>query len=321
MKYKCEMIQDLLPLYKDQVCSEASRQMVEEHLEECPVCKKVEEQLENTEFDYQFEKEKNHILSEHNKKMQKKMFTVGASIAGVLLVPILVCLVCNLAVGHSLDWFFIVLSSIMVLASITVIPLVVETKKVAWTFVGFTGSVLLLLLVCNLYTGGSWFFIAGASVVLGVSVLFLPLVMFTITLPGQIDKFKPLMVMVWDTVWLFLVLFSACTTGVALANGILISLAALVLPWFIFIVICYVKINGYFKAAICTAFTGIFGITINPIINYILQEKNNSSILGANLTYWNEYNINSNIGLLLLIACLVCALILTIIGIKKSKQA
>lgn len=38
MKLPCDMIQDLLPLYHDGVCSQVSRTLVEEHLKECPDC-------------------------------------------------------------------------------------------------------------------------------------------------------------------------------------------------------------------------------------------------------------------------------------------
>ena len=39
MKYPCEIIQDLLPLYLDGVCSEESKKAIEKHLDECPACK------------------------------------------------------------------------------------------------------------------------------------------------------------------------------------------------------------------------------------------------------------------------------------------
>ena len=45
MKIDCEVIRDILPLYADDACSEKSRQMVDEHLEECSACR---EQLERT---------------------------------------------------------------------------------------------------------------------------------------------------------------------------------------------------------------------------------------------------------------------------------
>ncbi len=38
MKLTCEMLRDLLPLYRDGVCSPDSRRAVEEHLADCPAC-------------------------------------------------------------------------------------------------------------------------------------------------------------------------------------------------------------------------------------------------------------------------------------------
>ena len=39
MKYPCSLIQDLLPLYHDGVCSEESNKIIEAHLSECSSCK------------------------------------------------------------------------------------------------------------------------------------------------------------------------------------------------------------------------------------------------------------------------------------------
>ncbi len=41
MKHNCDIIKDLLPLYCDGVCSDASKKVVEEHLEECDGCNEV----------------------------------------------------------------------------------------------------------------------------------------------------------------------------------------------------------------------------------------------------------------------------------------
>ncbi len=41
MKLPCEMIQDLLPLYHDGVCSEVSTQLVQAHLQDCQNCQNV----------------------------------------------------------------------------------------------------------------------------------------------------------------------------------------------------------------------------------------------------------------------------------------
>lgn len=46
MKLPCEIVQDLLPLYHDGVCSEASRAQVKEHLEDCETCRKMLESID-----------------------------------------------------------------------------------------------------------------------------------------------------------------------------------------------------------------------------------------------------------------------------------
>ena len=49
MKLNCKVIEDLLPLYLDEVCSEESRQLVEEHLADCEACRKLVEATSKVE--------------------------------------------------------------------------------------------------------------------------------------------------------------------------------------------------------------------------------------------------------------------------------
>ena len=41
MSKQCKIVEDLLPLYHDGVCSDESRQMVDEHLAQCENCRKM----------------------------------------------------------------------------------------------------------------------------------------------------------------------------------------------------------------------------------------------------------------------------------------
>ena len=41
MKYSCDLIQDLLPLYCDQVCSKDSAEAVKEHISTCENCRNI----------------------------------------------------------------------------------------------------------------------------------------------------------------------------------------------------------------------------------------------------------------------------------------
>ena len=45
MKLSCDVINDLLPLYHDEVCSEATKKIVEEHLKECETCRNLVEKI------------------------------------------------------------------------------------------------------------------------------------------------------------------------------------------------------------------------------------------------------------------------------------
>lgn len=45
MRNKCDVINDLLPLYVDDVLSGASRELVEEHIKECEICKTTLENM------------------------------------------------------------------------------------------------------------------------------------------------------------------------------------------------------------------------------------------------------------------------------------
>ena len=45
MKITCNIIEDLLPLYVEDMVSEDSRKLVEEHLKGCPACRKMQEEM------------------------------------------------------------------------------------------------------------------------------------------------------------------------------------------------------------------------------------------------------------------------------------
>ena len=45
MRYPCKLIQDILPLYHDGVCSQESKEIVEQHLSDCEECRKYYDDL------------------------------------------------------------------------------------------------------------------------------------------------------------------------------------------------------------------------------------------------------------------------------------
>lgn len=98
MNYPCNLIQDLLPLYHDGVCSKESAEIIEKHLSECTVCKECLAALgetdnliikpENTEH----EMKKAASFQEVKKKMFRKQILIVV-LSVVLLSALLVAIV------------------------------------------------------------------------------------------------------------------------------------------------------------------------------------------------------------------------------------
>lgn len=74
MRMPCDLIQDLLPLYHDEVCSQTSREAVEEHLQDCSTCQKVLDAMGGELLTPEEKEEEKELrpLAEWWKKQKKK---------------------------------------------------------------------------------------------------------------------------------------------------------------------------------------------------------------------------------------------------------
>ena len=203
MKTDCEVIRDLLPLYADDICSDKSRSMIEEHLSECPECSGMLEKLRANEIEEGLKEEKDNVIAYQAKRFRRRSTTVGSVISALFMVPILVCLIVNITTGHGLDWFYVVLAGLAVAASLIIVPITVAEDKLFWTFCAFTLSVLFLLGVTCFYTHGNWFFTAASAVLFGLSVLFLPFVVRAKPVKAMIGDFSKTVTVVAVDVILF----------------------------------------------------------------------------------------------------------------------
>lgn len=92
MKIKCGVIEDLLPLYQDKVCSEESIALIEKHLEECENCKKLTEsmQIEFAVSEETEEKSTNKYFKKGFKKIKRRFAII--LICVLVLAPMLILL-------------------------------------------------------------------------------------------------------------------------------------------------------------------------------------------------------------------------------------
>lgn len=321
MKYNCNIIRDLLPLYADAVCSEDSRAAVRQHIAECPDCAALLARIQAPGPEAGMEEERNSVLLRQRRNFRRRSALAGGVIAGIYMIPVLVCLIVNLASGKGLSWFFIVLASLLTAASLTVVPLMIPEHKGLWTLGTFTASLLLLLAVCCLYTGGRWFFVASLPVLFGLSLFFLPAVVHAGPFPAVLQNRKGLFVMSADTV-LYALMMLAIGLYVRVPGygrtAAAVSLPFMLLAWALFALIRYPKCGGLVKAGICTALCGVFFFIAEPLVSLLLGKA--VIVYGFAPLIWNPYTVTGNAEWLFLLSCLLAGAVFIASGIIRKRR-
>lgn len=227
------------------------------------------------------------------------------------LVP---CFITNIAVSHKLSWFFIVLLSEAVAFTLLNVPLLVKSHKGLWTVGSFYVSLNALLAGCCIYTNGSWYSTAFLSVTFGMAVVFIPLIFLDKVFPEGIRKHNALVSLSIDSVLLIVLCMYLCNDK---TTALAICAFELVLAWLIMVVLRYIKINGFFKTAVCTALLGFYIPIQNPVINMLLEKKP-FTLDPVNFNIWKEPYLNGNIMMIIIISCMLTALLFTAGGIVKE---
>lgn len=154
----------------------------------CKVLDISEKELIQSSDDSEYRKIKSN--SDKFNKIKKGLFF---SISACYAIAILVCFIVNLAVNHTLSWFFIVLTSILVAYSFCPTLTWINTKYNKLLFIGSTFiSMFLLFLTCSIYTSNYWFMIATTGVLLLYFIIFYPILFVSQKKYLQDEKYKKL---------------------------------------------------------------------------------------------------------------------------------
>lgn len=319
MNNQCEIVQDILPLYVDQACSNASRQLVEEHISDCPDCSAILKKLKSDTYESSLREETEGVINHHVKSQKRKTLLVGSCIAGILCIPIIVCLIVNLAVGHALDWFFIVLTSLMVFASLTVVPLVFEKQRGIYTILSFTASLLLLLLTCSIYSHGDWFWVTASSVLFGLAVPLFPYIVYKAPLNHFLKNNKGLLILGVETLLFFIMML--CIGLYSASNAYWGTMLAITLPiviwiWILFVVCRYLPANAFIRAGLASIIVGSFAFCADKLINGLLHFD--LPWPAPHLGTWNTNTVDGNVKWLILIVCAALGITFIVIGMRRQ---
>ena len=182
-----------------------------------------------------------------------------------------VCLICNLAVERTLSWFWVVLTALMLSASLTLVPVLAERHKGLVTLGCFAASLELLLLAGCLFTGGDWFGMATAAILFSLAAVFLPFVLRV--LPAPLCRHKAALCLGADCGLLLLLLWEGCryTAGdwfpLPALPGVLLGIA---LPWAYLGVIRYTPLSRWWKGAACLACAAALLPLVNPLMDRVV---------------------------------------------------
>lgn len=90
-KINCDIIRDLLPSYVDGICSESTRQCIEEHIENCQDCKENIRILKETEISaIKLEQQQINFAKKINKNIQNKGIIDSILLLAFMLLSVLV---------------------------------------------------------------------------------------------------------------------------------------------------------------------------------------------------------------------------------------
>lgn len=228
-------------------------------------------------------------------------------------ISLVTCFIVNLAVSHTLSWFFIVLTSELLAFSFTSLPLLVRKHKGVFTLISAFASLLLLLLSCCIYTDGDWFFVALCALTFSFSVIFLPIILSITAI-----RHKTLISFCSDTVLLF-VMIAVSMLYYGNFNQFLtvacpIAIYACIFAWLIMLTIRYFKINGFFKASVCSLISGVMIPFLDSFLSLVIDRKP-LSVPSVNLFEWNGIYLNNNIMAVTFLFCLTASLIFAVGGI------
>jgi hypothetical protein len=228
------------------------------------------------------------------------------------IITLLICFICNLAVNHTLSWFFIVLSSLI--CAYTFVPTVTgffDSKKLLVFCASTYLSISLLLFTCAVYTNGlSWFLTACIGILIGYVLVFMPISLSKTKLSRL--KFVISFLTAFGLTILLLLNINFWHPF-SILPAMLVACYGFVPPMFCAI-ICSLPVDRFLKSGICVAIsTGIYYFA-EYVVDKLFGE--NTSSYKINFSNW-EQCIEGNIYLICLISGLLISFVLIGIGVFR----
>lgn len=291
-KLPCDVVQDLLPLYVDGVCSADSRQLVDAHLAECDDCRKVLADLQESETEVAFHADAKAVIRAHNKHQSKTALALGVLIS-VFLTGVMGVMLYVTLKGWS-DWqtTITVGASLLFLAGLTAVPLLASSKRLTKAIVFSTLALVLVILCEEAFFGeesGLETLQIITATIFAISLFAFPVVVRQAHLPEPLCHHKLVITMLWDSIWFVLMmLFLAIDVPQEMGFVMVATLSLVAVAWLIALAARYLRVHWLAKGGIAvvllalwTAFGMHFGWAMFDGVDSPLLVDGIGSAIGA----------------------------------------
>lgn len=243
-----------------------------------------------------------------------------ATIIGYV-VAVVASFVVNVAVHHTLSWFWVVLPAVATAFSLTTLPLLV-TRQRGWFVLGaFLLSLFSLFAVVQLLYGGAFVVVTVAAVLFAVVLVFLPFAWRTVTLPEPLRQHRVVLILGVDSLALFALIFivlaQAGNADAYLPLALPVPAVASAFVWAAVLVARYLPVVALYRAAIITAVAAVFVGVAGPVFD-ALASRASVDFDRVDFSTWSRPYIEGNVALIVGLACLIASLILCAAAIVQG---
>ena len=230
-------------------------------------------------------------------------------------VALLTCFICNLAVNHTLSWFFIVSAALLCAYSFipTFTSFFKSKKLLVFTATSFA-SICLLLYTCAAYTNGLyWLPVACIGTLMGYVLIF-----GTILLSGtKLSRLKFVIAFTATLILTILILLSVYSwQPFMLDSAILITIYAYI-PVIFCAVVCMFSFDGFIKAGICTVVASCVYYFLGQVTNILFGL--NESHYEVDFNNWTQY-VTGNVHLIVITSMLFISALLFVTGFLRTRK-
>ncbi len=261
-KLPCDVVQDLLPLYVDGVCSADSRQLVEAHLTDCADCRAMLADLQESEAEAAFHADAKAVIGAHNKRQSKTALALGLLIS-VFLTGLMGVMLYVTLKGWS-DWqtTATVGASLLFLVGLTAVPLLASSKRLTKAIVFSTMALILVILCEEAFFGeesGLETLQIITATIFAISLFAFPVVVRQAHLPEPLCHHKLVMTMLWDSLWFVLMMLLLAADAPSEMGFVMVATLSLVaVAWLVALAVRYLRVHWLAKCGIAVALLALW---------------------------------------------------------------